>query len=268
MLIESLQLSHQKLLSEKFQKLQLDISEYSFANCYLFRKTHGYQVISVEEELFLQGKTYDGKLYLMPTKDIRLLPRPLLKMLQETVDFFFPIPEEWVHGFSVTSFDQDSDYVFSTAKIAEYSGRHLAGRRNLVHQFEKQYEAHAEPLANEAIHVLDLWKNQGDYEACKEAIELHQELGLVGRLYTVDTKPVGFIIGEPLNNSMFVLHFAKADITYKGIYQYMYQAFAKELVGKFQFLNWEQDLNDEGLRRSKEAYLPDRHVKKLRLRIA
>ena len=92
-----------------------------------------------------------------------------------------------------------------------------------------------------------------------------EQLGLKGSLYFADKKPVGFILGEPLSSHMFALHFSKACVDYKGVYQYMYQAFAKGLDDHFEFLNWEQDLDDHGLKQSKSAYQPDRFVKKFRI---
>jgi len=272
---EPLNRSHQSLLTSRFQQLAVDLSEYSFANCYLFRHVHEYEVIVDEEEIFLRGKTYDGKRYLMPTRDIRLIQETTLKRyLQSDVDFLFPIPEKWVtekQKYSVTYLDQESDYIYDIEKIRNYPGRHLDGRRNLVHQFLNEYRAGALPLSGDALQVLEKWTESNlsaektDDVACREAIALHQELGLTGRLYIIDGKPAGFIIGEALNEQMFVLHFAKADLSYKGIYQYMYQEFAQTIPENIKFLNWEQDLGIAGLQQSKNAYLPDRLLKKMRV---
>lgn len=279
---EPLSLSHQELLSSRFKALRLSISEYSFANAYLFRKRHELEVVFGENDIiFLRGTSYDGARYLMPAFDLREISLNELKEYLATVDFLFPIPEEWLSSFDKTALqstflEEDSDYIFLTEKIRTYAGRHLGGRRNLVHQCLDLYQPIGFSLTdqhkNDALQVLDAWRNHlsdevenTDYSACKEAIELQGELALQGKIYYADKKPIAFILGEPLNNEMFVVHFTKADIQLKGIYQYVYQDFAKSLDDHFTYLNWEQDLGKEGLRHSKSAYLPDKMLKKMRV---
>ena len=280
MRIEPLDLSHQAHLTARFSKLQLDISEYSFANCYLFRKVHEYDVV-FDEEIFISGKTYDGVRFLMPTFDVRNVENAYLKTVLQENQMLFPIPEEWASYFPKEQFAQaflerDSDYVYALQKIREMSGRHLSGRRNLIRQFCDLYSVTVESLTNErkkdAIAILETWKTheedssvKTDFEECYEAISKMEQLGLQGTLYLVDNKPAGFIIGEALSHHMFALHFAKACVHYKGIYQYMYQSFAKRTDDHFEFLNWEQDLGNEGLKQSKNAYQPDRFLKKMRI---
>ena len=56
---EPLSLKHQSLLEPLFKKLNLEISEYSFANAYLFRQVHDFEVF-FDKSIFLVGKTRDG----------------------------------------------------------------------------------------------------------------------------------------------------------------------------------------------------------------
>jgi hypothetical protein len=150
----------------------------------------------------------------------------------------------------------------------------LDAKRNLVHQFQDQYQAIEHPLdegrLEDAKQVLRDWKVahpglQGDNDACMEAIELMEQLGLNGRIYYIDETPVGFIIGESLNREMFAMHFSKANVHYKGIYQYLYQAFVQTLPDTVSWVNWAQDLGDLGLRQSKSSYAPDKMLSKMRI---
>lgn len=277
-----LDLSHKELLSPKFQKLALDISEYSFANAYLFRKTHELEVL-LSEEVFLKGITYDGMRYFMPTFDVRTRPLTVLKAVLKKKDVLFPIPQEWLSyfppsEFEISTVEADSDYVYTLEKLRTLPGRHLSGRRNLIAQFKDRYQAISAPLTKEtqkdALHVLEKWKNlrqegieKTDYAACQEAIALYETLALQGEIYYVDQEPIGFIIGEAHHTQMYVLHFAKADVHYKGVYQYMHQAFAMKCDDHFKFVNWEIDLGKEGIQQSKNAYKPDLFVKKMRVQL-
>ncbi len=74
------------------------------------------------------------------------------------------------------------------------------------------------------------------------------------------------MLGEEVNDETYVLHFAKALTKFKGIYQFMFNNFAKVLPPKYRYLNLEQDLDKENLRVFKSSYIPDRMLRKARVR--
>jgi hypothetical protein len=107
----------------------------------------------------------------------------------------------------------------------------------------------------------------GDYAAAREALENMEYLQLCGGIFYVDGEPVAYTLGEELaQGRMFVIHFEKAVLKkeYRGIYQYVNQAFAALLPDKYEFINREQDLGDPGLRQAKESYRPAGFVPKYR----
>jgi uncharacterized protein len=56
---EPLHLIHQSLLQERFKSLALKLTEYSFANLYLFRRLHHYEVIQIDEEVFIYETSFE-----------------------------------------------------------------------------------------------------------------------------------------------------------------------------------------------------------------
>ncbi|MFC1783570.1 phosphatidylglycerol lysyltransferase domain-containing protein, partial [Planctomycetota bacterium] len=118
---------------------------------------------------------------------------------------------------------------------------------------------------------LEDWARQrddpGDYEAAREGLEKMWPLQLCGGIYYVESEPVAYSLGEELaQGRSFVIHFEKAIKAdqYKGIYQFINQAFASILPEKYDTINREQDLGDPGLRQAKEGYNPVGWVKKYR----
>jgi hypothetical protein len=277
---EKLDLSHKELLYDRLKSIDTAIAEYSFANLYLFRKNHQYEVI-IDREIFIKGITYDSYSYLMPTSDIRRTDREYLKELVKSVHFLFPIPEEWLEAFDRNEFEfssaaGDADYMYTVEKMSTYRGRRLHKKRNLLKQFTTLYNHEAFPLTtgrlDHAVSILRAWQEESgahieeaDFYPCMEAIRLYDELVLCGGIYYADREPAGFIIGEELNQETFVLHFAKGRIKYTGIYQYMFNNFARILPSKYHFMNLEQDLDRETLRHAKTSYVPDIMVKKFRV---
>jgi hypothetical protein len=279
---EKLGLQHKDLLAPRLRSLAAPLSEYTFPNLYLFRANHDYEVI-IGREVFITGRSYDGLTYLMPTADVRSTDPALLKDMMQGVDFLFPVPESWLSAFSLEEFEisfeeGDADYVYTVEKMSTYKGRNLHKKRNLLKQFLEQYAHEARPLTNDRLDharfVLDDWlattsmkAEDTDFGACREALDRYEELVLCGGIYYAGGEPAGFVLGEELNSETFVLHFAKARTKFKGVYQYLFNNFAKVLPPKYRFLNLEQDLDKENLRVFKSSYVPDAMLRKARVRL-
>ncbi len=282
MRIEPLSLAHRDLLAPRLKAVTTTVSEYTFANLYLFRQNHAYEVVT-DHDVFIRGRTYDGHTYLMPTADIRTLDMDRLKDLMQSVEFLFPIPEAWLSAFSPDAFEVqyqegDQDYVYTVEKMSTLKGRNLHKKRNLLKQFLEYYQHDARPLTNDRLEdarfVLNDWlattemkPADTDHASCLEALDRYEELVLCGGIYYAEGEPAGFVLGEEVNDDTFVLHFAKARTKFKGVYQYMFNNFASILPPKYKYLNLEQDLDKENLRIFKSSYAPEVMLRKARVRL-
>jgi hypothetical protein len=279
---EKLSLEHKDVLIPLLKKLSTPLSEYTFPNLYLFRKNHEYEVV-FDKEIFIKGSSFDGRAYLMPTTDLREMDLPYLKEMMRGVEFLFPVPEKWLTAFNANEFEitfveGDADYVYTVQKMSTYAGRNLHKKRNLLKQFLEAHQHDARPLTNdrldEARFILKDWQStsemnqdETDFGPCLEALDRYEELIICGGIYYADNEPAGFVLGEELNEETFVLHFAKARIKFKGVYQYMFNNFAKILPPKYKYLNLEQDLDKENLRIFKSSYVPDAMIRKARVKL-
>ena len=278
--IEPLGLGHRELLYEKLRGVETPVSEYSFANLFLFRREHKYEVV-FDEDIFISGQTYDGRRYLMPTSDIRELGADYLYGMLEGYDLLYPVPEDMLDLFPSDKFDLgfregDTDYVFETGKLRTYAGRRLHRKRNLLKHFMNDYEHEARPLTEElmpdALKVLRTWQESSslerentDFCACMDGLKHYEELMICGGIFYAEGRPAGFLIGEERPTETFVLHFAKGLTEFRGIYQYMFNSFASVLPDKYRYVNLEQDLELDALRASKSSYQPDLMVRKGRV---
>lgn len=283
MLIEPLNLSHQNLLEHKFRELTPLLSEYSFANLYLFRQLHRYHVIHCQEEVFIKGITRDHCSFIMFTSYPPKISLDSIQSLLSNGEILFPIPENWLpflERFLVqASFkEEDSDYLFATSKLAHFPGRHLSKKRNLVKQLLNTHEVKGESLSKnqlkDAQQILEHWRQEHsetylktDYLACQEAIQNFENLHLHGRIIYVDQLPAGFTIGEWISKDCYVVHFSKGLRTIKGLYQYLYQELAQSIEGNCLWINLEQDLGLEDIRHAKHSYLPDQLLRKWRVKL-
>lgn len=258
------------------------VSEYTFANLYLFRSTYGYEVSRIAADRVAISGAKDGKrFFLLPCG----IPedQEILKRLFERHDYLKGLSESNTdearmilekRGYTVEEDRDNFDYLYLRKDLAALSGRKFHKKRNLVNAFVNNYRYEEGPLTREniadAFHVLDEWRTQrdesGDYDAAKEALELMDTLDLHGYLVWVDGTPAAYTLGESLaRGRSFAVHFEKAIGDYKGIYQFINRAFASILPRHYKFINREQDLGDPGLRQAKMTYRPCGFVKKYRV---
>ncbi len=257
------------------------ISEFTFSNLYLFRATYGYRVSRIPGKTIVIEGSKNGKSFFYVPCDLPdrgslealMAGHDYLKNLSETQAELRRVElEQW--GYRVVEDRDNFDYLYRREDLALLSGSAYHKKRNLVNAFINSYDYSQRCLSKEtlpdAIAVLDEWRAakgfDGDYAAAREALELYKELGMRGCVYYVDGAPAGWCLGEPIAKArMFAVHFEKACDRFKGIYQFINQAFAQGLPTHFRSINREQDLGDEGLRQAKMTYRPYGFVKKYRV---
>ena len=277
-----------ELKSEMHPKLSLTpdgVSEFTFAGLFLFRQRYQYRISRLEDKTFIisgiqpphqpgeEPKTFFSTPCAAPGRGV-------LKELFRTHDYWKNIPEsilipekghleEW--GIEITEDRDNFDYLYFRNDLAELAGKKFHKKRNLIAQFLRSYNHEEKPLTpdliGEALDVLEQWRtdkeDEGDYKAGREALELFRQLPMKGMLLFIDGKPAGWCLGEPIaRGRIFTIHFEKGLEKYKGIYQFINQAFAASLPEYFTHINREQDLGDEGLRQAKMTYRPSGFVRK------
>jgi len=264
-----------------FNLLKDGISEFTFAGLYLFRHTYDYRVSRLPGGGLVISGTKEGKTFFyLPCCQA---PKGIFDELMVRFDYMKNLSESQAaqhrielesRGYLVQEDRDNFDYLYNRTDLAELTGKEYHKKRNLVNGFISTYECEQKPLKREnvadAVAVLDEWRAakgyDGDYRAAREGLELFQELGMRGAVYYIDGAPVGWCLGEPLaKGTMFAVHYEKACDRFKGIYQFINQAFAQSLPAYFKLVNREQDLGNEGLRQAKMTYRPCGFVRKYRI---
>ena len=163
-----------------------------------------------------------------------------------------------------------SDYLYNASDLITLAGRRYSGQRNHINRFRNEYNKYSfEVISSDNLpevrefytnFCLKYNKNSEIFaeEQAKtfEVLDNYDIYGLFGGLMRVEGSVAAYSIGETCNDVLHV-HIEKADIGYKGIYQVMNSEFAKHYASAdTNFINREEDVGDEGLRRSKESYHP------------
>ncbi len=100
--------------------------------------------------------------------------------------------------------------------------------------------------------------NEFNEEVCsiKEIFENYDKLNdkvKVAGIY-IDNKLEAFTIGEKINEDTALIHIEKANSNIRGLYQYINQQFLLNEFPNIKYVNREEDLGVEGLRKAKISY--------------
>jgi hypothetical protein len=173
--------------------------------------------------------------------------------------------------------DRDnSDYVYKTTDLINLSGRKYHRKKNHLNQFKKsftyEYRKLDTDLVESFINMQEEWckmrecvENPNllseDY-AVRRALTNFNELDYMGGAIMVNGRMEAFSLGELLNPDTAVIHIEKANPDIPGLYTAINQLFAENGWPDTEFINREQDLGIDGLRKAKESYYPHHMVNK------
>ena len=171
------------------------------------------------------------------------------------------------------------DYLYSVPELVALAGNRFHAKLNLLHQFHKGYLWRYQPLDQDLTEmVLEMQSQWCAWRNCESSAELAAEdrviakvlrsaaafPDLLGGTLLIDSQVVAFTVAEPLRPDTLVIHFEKGMGAYKGIYQAINREFLAAQSG-FAFVNREQDLGNEGLRKAKLSYNPIAFIRKYEL---
>ena len=173
------------------------------------------------------------------------------------------------------------DYIYAIEDLANLPGRKYQKKRNHLNRFLQNYpDVTIEPISDEnAQDVLGMvmqWyelRLQEDptrdflmeQAAIRKALKNRKMLELEGLLLRVDGKIAAMTLGSRLSNDTFDIHFEKALDQYDGAYAMINREFARYLQKKYPdilWLNREDDMGIDGLRKAKLSYYPARMLEK------
>ena len=260
---------------------------FSFASLYLW----GRQCVArVGENLLLfshfQGKTMypypvcpgsarDAIEVLIADSQERGIPLRLSGLNTQDVEDL----ERWYPGqFRFHCGRDGHEYVYAIDDLADLKGKKYQPKRNHINRFLSEYpDAVIRPLDEstlpDARNLADRWyqRRTAEEDAGMEMVALNrafanwQALGLEGLVLYVGDQVVAMAIGSFLGEDTVDVHFEKADLDYNGAYAVINRAFARHIREKYpqvKFLNREEDMGLEGLRKAKLSYYPHHMVEK------
>lgn len=254
------------------------IAMFSFCSMFLWKGYYGTKISVVEGNLVAKGVSDSGR-------NVIYFPRGLSGDWEKTLDavvsgcegslLFMPMPESVCEKvcahFGIKDpvlLEGKSEYVYLQSDLALLAGKKFHAKRNHIAKFNKNYVGEYIEITPDnlyilkecAEHIFRVIENspENEYRAIMTAIDNFETLKLRACVITVDGKYVAYSIGSVINADTADIHFEKADRSYEGSYAYVNNCFAKYGFPDMTYINREEDLGIEGLRKAKLSYNPYR----------
>ena len=264
--------------------------EYSFVNLYLW----GRQKAAIVENALVFFSQFNRKsVYLFPVgcsdkkpavdaiiqdSKARGIPCRLVGLTHDDCALL----EQLYPGQLHYHFDRDSfDYVYDINDLADLKGKKYQRKRNHLNRFKLQHPDHVlEPITDENTpavrEFVSHWyavRQENDPHAdfrmeqvaIFKALEHRQDLDMEGLILKDNGKILAMTLGSFLSDSTFDVHFEKALDIADGAYAAINSGFATHLrtaYPQLQYLNREDDMGLEGLRKAKLSYYPHHMMEK------
>ena len=179
----------------------------------------------------------------------------------------------------VSANTNDFDYIYRYEDLTELKGKKYHQKRNHIARFSENnwsYEEINSDNIGECIEMNDEWLRRSGTEngraeesaVVKLSLEHFGELGYVGGILRVDGRIQAFTFGEPLNSDTFNVHVEKAFTDFQGAYPMINRQFLLNSVHGYKYINREEDMGEENLRKAKLSYYPCFMEEKFTVKVA
>lgn len=280
-----------QIASPKMYRENFGTTESSFVTLYMWKDLYNCEICIDGEDVFFRSVGDDFVSYLFPYSDdlVSAMGKIYANEMErgaECVKFHSincamkkRLEEFFLNEITYTERRKSFDYIYRAEVLATLSGKKLHQKRNHVNKFEKKYEGRYtySPMTREDIEeVLAFQKKWAELATLKNGAEtLEYEsgaiarilnefecFGLLGGVLRVEGKVVAYCLANRVCEDVVDIMVEKADYSVDGAYQMINKCFANQMKDTVKYLNREDDLGIEGLRRAKLSYYPETLIRK------
>ncbi len=267
--------------------------EYCFGNHFIWKNAYKIQIAKINEfYVVLLHDDERGTSFLYPagSGDIKPVIEALedyckeqdiaLKMHSASREDTEQLEELFPDKFEFASDRDNSDYIYTVDSLTNLAGKKLHGKRNHIKRFKEnnwKFETITKDNFEECLAMNKEWCKINDCgrdeqlknECCaiKQSFKYFDELEFFGGLIKIDDKVVAYTIAERINDDVVVVHLEKAFSSIQGAYPAINREFVANMCQSYKYVNREEDLGVEGLRKAKLSYRPAIILEKFSVKI-
>jgi hypothetical protein len=276
-------------------RYQPQTSELTFTNLFIWRSVYDWQWSVEKDWLLFFGSKGSGEPFLLPPVG----PSPRFEMVSrmlhwlrdhkgavrpsiERADERLAAEISGSSSLAVEPSREHFDYVYRSEDLINLRGSRYHAKRNHINRFLKSSRFELVPISGDNLEACAAFQERwcewrrceddmnllGEWEAIKAALAHYTSLNVKGAAVMIDAKVEAFTFGERLKEDTAVIHIEKANPEIPGLYAVINQQFCEKYWSGMTYINREQDLGEEGLRKAKLSYHPDHLVQKFRITLS
>ncbi|MBQ3052942.1 MAG: DUF2156 domain-containing protein [Clostridia bacterium] len=270
---------------KKFMKNNKEFScENSFVNLLVWQCAYSNMMAVSDGQLFIKSGTAEKETFRLPVgQDLEKGIKKLVEYNDNKMPSFWlqegerlsEFQEKYSQQYIFRESRDAADYIYLQSDLANLSGKKYHSKRNHINAFSKKHNWHYEEITQSNIEKVRLcaekwYKENADKEdsflLCEKKgigtmLDNMERLSLKGGAIIVDSNVVAFTLGSAINDTVFDIHIEKALKDFAEAYTVINREFAASL-SDYKYINREDDMGLEGLRKAKLSYKPEMILKK------
>ncbi|MFW6120685.1 MAG: DUF2156 domain-containing protein [Petrotogales bacterium] len=285
-----LELQDYDFVQKFLEEYEVINSKMSFVNLYAYEYFHGPSIARnyTDKLVVLSNPESEEPAFFPPLCKLNELEKTINEMknyysrrfrkimsIKECSEDFIEKTKGCGFSFSRKEVREQWEYIYKVEDMADLSGREMHKKKNRANKFEHEHPHYKfrEMKDNDKSRVLEFYDYWCTFRNCEEDENLVFERRALETLFELKSKNypveggigfdgdriVGYVLGTKLNSKVFVILSEKGELDkkYEGVYAVLNRDIARQIMGKFELLNLQQDLGIKGLRKSKRSWKPE-----------
>ncbi len=179
-------------------------------------------------------------------------------------------------SFLIDEYRDAFDYIYLSSDLANLSGKKYHSKRNHISSFSKKYDWKYERIEknniDRVIGCAEKWYSENteksdlylrvEHDGLLKVLQNMEPLGARGGAITINGDVVAFSVGSPVSEEVFDVHYEKALSDFAEAYTVINREFVRNELTGYKYINREDDMGLDGLRKAKLSYKPTVLLKK------
>ena len=289
MKLNNLTLKEQGLFDRYLCSRRYELSAFSFVNIYIWRPFYRIQWCLIEGRLCVFFRDRLGFFLYLPPLGVKPSPDVIRRVFKEMDKFnknrdisrIENIPAEELEYYRSLGYccrEKYPDYLCARQDLTFLKGNRFKPQRASCNYFIKHYDYECKKFMladrKDCLELFDSWAAerrgrcedgvyrgmlQDSRKVLRKAFGCYKNLGLEGIVVKVSGEIKAFSFGCRINKDTFCLLYEIADLSIKGLAQFIFRQFSR-ILESYRYINIMDDSGLENLRKTKLSYHPRRLV--------
>ena len=262
-------------------------ADFCFSNMFIWDAEYRQHIARMGDRLIVRLLIHDDPYYAYPVGRGELEPVVLallddakmhgtkLKISGVNPEHIALLEKAFPGKFAFEPYEYMFDYVYSVEQLAALPGKKYHAKRNHIARFidnhpSWRFERVTSENLNDCVEISETWMtvhdtSTGERDSLSRSFKYFSELGIEGGILYSDALPVAFTLGEVLSSDTYVVHVEKALPDIQGAYPMITREFSRFIIAEHPqiiYVNREDDMGIDSLRKSKASFYPEFMVEK------